>query len=414
MTVAPGMSRTRRQVAREEQEMAADPHSDEVLASVAKKCLEHEVIELQDYYGHHRKLDLVPDIITRRLGSLLGRLGRATHPLTDEVARRCDSFASSQEAFAQVLDEEQERELQQELDEQRQVENPGQIVKHEPVLSAEVRRLAAEGVFEEGGFLPIAKTLEHTQVGLLQRGNDGWSPRLWASKEFAKTVIGGTEHAHHDLYLRPPRWVIEIVNLHVSEEGTPMLVLISPFEANLVLHYFRANASSDGVRLRLWSPANSPYQSSLYYTPCMVVPAIPSASLVPVTAEAALDVANLTAFSGGLFFASPEEEESYRLFLGLSLHPRSQAEQQAYDDYPEPKQRIQRADGFVLPAFRGQLGLGLCGFSKSPVALVSELLTLRGHHGDVGPTQHFYTFTRCDMHRFLRFTHWQWRVQTWG
>ena len=52
----------------------------------------------------------------------------------------------------------------QELDEQRQVENPGQITQREPELSPFVERLAKTGAFEPKGFLPLKRALDNTQV----------------------------------------------------------------------------------------------------------------------------------------------------------------------------------------------------------------------------------------------------------
>jgi hypothetical protein len=86
---------------------------------MAEHCAEEEVFYLQDLYGRARGQVLVPEIVRCRLkrtfADLQGRATESSKGLSKRIKSHVNLLVPHACRYAQLLDEEQERELEEEL-----------------------------------------------------------------------------------------------------------------------------------------------------------------------------------------------------------------------------------------------------------------------------------------------------------
>lgn len=166
--------------------------------------------------------------------------------------------------FTHALDEEQEKELEQEIEEQTQIERPQEAKAATPRFDKRLERLVSEGIgagstFDEmkakGVLLPILESLKNTQMFEFCKSNDdAWSNHLLVTEDFTK-VIEDQSLACND-FLRPVCWVASIK--HPGEKDT--LILLSSFECNQLIPVFR---KSQNATLYMYRPRLSSLHSNL-------------------------------------------------------------------------------------------------------------------------------------------------------
>ena len=154
---------------------------------------------------------------------------------------------------SEQIDEEQEREVHREQELEREVERevelppeakPGQHSLHPDVVSF-VRTGVMPPLHSGSAFLPIFTTLQ--KISAATRNADVWSPYILATADFCQTITPESTQGTIDQYLRPVQWIL-------SSQRSPVLVLLSPFEADRLLPDIRA---SEYVHLHLYAPRTS-------------------------------------------------------------------------------------------------------------------------------------------------------------
>lgn len=109
-----------------------------LLKKLSDLCTDKEIIKLVDLYGGKNELSVV-SILTKRFSSLIARYSKLSRKLFNNnsaleafmssnyefVIGRLQKCIPNEKRFSHVLDEEQEKELEYELEEQREVKRPG-------------------------------------------------------------------------------------------------------------------------------------------------------------------------------------------------------------------------------------------------------------------------------------------------
>jgi hypothetical protein len=261
------------------------------------------------------------------------------------LSERIERLGITTQVDARVA-EEQEREVNHEIQWERQVERPPNAEPAKHILRREVL------TFVETGNLPLtlprmpslmnpidmARTLESTKE---------WSPSPLATTEFTTTVLG-LDGARLSDYLRPVNWILS------SGSGKDSVVIvISPYEANELLPIIRRQKK---VLLHIYAPRVT---STMRSFSDLTFYSIPDSPAEPWTAPAhARTMLNL--FAGQLYFDSKEEYESVCVLLALSR--------------AHPDAKYCQVDGFVPPEYRtGRPS----PFSESKVYILKTLLGLR-------------------------------------
>lgn len=115
----------------------------------------------------------------------------------DAVYDKINEFAPNVKQFSHSLDEEQEKELEQELEEQRCVHRPPNVKPAKPSIDINLKRLIDDGATDteindmkrKGLLFTIAESLKQTLLFELCKNNeDAWSEHLLVTRDF-KTVV---------------------------------------------------------------------------------------------------------------------------------------------------------------------------------------------------------------------------------
>ncbi|KAI0296910.1 hypothetical protein B0F90DRAFT_1819762 [Multifurca ochricompacta] len=222
--------------------------------------------------------------------------------------------------------EEQEREVNHEVERERQVERPPKVHPAQHIIRDDIRTLFIQGYSQN------------------LRGE--WSPSPLATTDFAATT---TKSNGSDLtdYLRPINWVLS------SGSGkNSTVIVISPHEANELLPDIR---KSKTVRLHIYAPRVTASMRSFSDLAFYSIPALQTGSwLSPAHVRTELNL-----FSGQLYFDNRREYERICALLALHMvHPG--AEQIEVDGFVPPKYRTGESSPFTtskIALFKKLIGL---------------------------------------------------------
>ncbi|GBE85314.1 hypothetical protein SCP_0705010 [Sparassis crispa] len=245
------------------------------------------------------------------------------------------------------MDEEQEREVSQELEQEREVERPPRAQPAVHYVHPDVKRFVDTGCISLGSafvglFFPLEGTSEYP-------GNDVWSSRLLATRDFATTIDQRNSAHHPSNYMAPVNWI-------VSNASCSHLVVFSAFEVNALLPLIRR---SKVVRLHVYSPrvthSMKPFDDLNFY--CIT-------SLRKIWQPRLMDICQLNLCAGQLYFTNYEMYSQLCMYLGICAEERQEGA------------RV-RVDGFIEPQDRVEDMKSLCPFIKSPIPFMKELVGLR-------------------------------------
>lgn len=339
------------------------------LTKLGDGCTEIDRMTLKDLYGRERYLQTVAEIIKEQSQVVLKNsciIDKDTYTTNiEKIFQRSESYVSKLKRFAHLLDEEQERELEAEKEDERQVHRPGPAEPEIPTLSLSKSVLSIK---TKEDFLKQVKIcgIKHVSNDLSNTSLNsefevrGWSEYLYCTDDFVRTVKMERKRKD-DEYIRPIRYIVVI-------EGT--IILISAFEANELITEFRQGKFNG--KLHMYIPRNRPKQRVLFD--------LPSATLPNGTNDAIDDIlkTQLSVFAGSLYFISNREQEDVCKFLGLCLAPgRSKAQQKAFDE------NIISSSGFVPPNARELFGKDWCFFTRDPTTVMIKHVQLRTRSEDL-------------------------------
>ena len=366
------------------------------LQQLGQLCMEQEITALSRSYGCERRLQSLPSIMNDRLqhtannmqGAEIGNeISNMVLELGRSVINRINQYTERVRCFAHVLDEEQERELEHELEEYQEVQRPGEATPHKPKVSKVVRQLATLGTFDRTSieFLPILEAFKGTKLWQKAEAK-AWSNKLFVTREFA-TVVTPDSVSTGVEFIRPVTWLVVVMS-KLDKDSKPQslyrgsethcdligdleaIVLLSPFEVNSLMAEFR---QGNGAHLHMVAPRHHRGQSFMVSEPSLVLPKLGSKRR-PFDDPA--HIAQLIGFSGSVFFATNHEQDAYCDFLGLCPRPRSEVEEIAFH-HGDIEQ-----DGYVPLEQRQKLHLKtMCAFERSPMPFMVEVLSSRGWVG---------------------------------
>ena len=242
--------------------------------------------------------------------------------------------------------EEQEREVNHEVEWERQVERPPKAEPEDHVVRPDIRTFVETGKLPKPSahILPLLFPIKMARALDL---TTEWSPSPLTTTDFT-TTVRDSDGLRLTQYLRPVNWILS------SGSGKDSFVIvISPFEANELLPKIREKRR---VRLHIYAPRVNSSMRSFSDLTFHSIPDSPAERwTAPVHARIALNL-----FSGQLYFDNKEEYESVCVLLALSkAHPGAEYSQ---------------VDGFVPLAYRtGRPS----PFSKSKVSILKKLMGLR-------------------------------------
>ncbi|KAG8928196.1 hypothetical protein FRC02_007250 [Tulasnella sp. 418] len=255
--------------------------------------------------------------------------------------------------------EEQEREVIQEVEAVRHVQRPPKSQALIPSIHPDVRILVQKGVFKKDS--PAFVKLFRQLPRVVFEDNNWSSPYLYCTKVFSITTEASKQGNSGD-YLNPVNWILSSI-----QAGTGRIfVVISPFEVNALLPEIRR---SKAVHLHQYSPRITQEMKSFDDLAFHCIPPLSTSWVKPN-----LDITTrLNLWAGQLYL---EDETAYHHlcnFLGL------------YSWQPRKGDTIQ-PDGFIKPKHRHGTAVVNSSFQNSPVPYLKRLFTARRKGMDYAPT----------------------------
>ncbi|KAH9035653.1 hypothetical protein EDB85DRAFT_1889231 [Lactarius pseudohatsudake] len=264
--------------------------------------------------------------------------------------------------------EEQEREVNHEVERERQVERPPKVKPATHTIHNDIRTFVRTGKLPEH-LTHIVPLLVPTGIDKALDSTTEWSPSPLATVDFATTTKYPGDERLTD-YLRPVNWVLS------SGFGKDSAVIVvSPYEANKLLPIIR---KSDKVRLHIYAPRVTASMRSFSDLTFHTIPESPTTGwIAPVHTRTVLNL-----FAGQLYFDNREEYERVCVLFALgTAHPG--AKQIEVDGFVRPEYRTGKSSPFsvsVIAMFKRLTGLrrkGM-GYDKTHLGRVLDARSLSG------------------------------------
>ena len=357
--------------------------SDEIndIKYFAEKCKSNDAHTLEEMYGQERDLLTIPNLIhhwglntqikIKEMRENGGEEERECDYL-HELVQKCEEFVPNVRNYAQLLMEEQERELEAELEEEKFTERPPPY-KPSPVSSA--KQLRDYFISAKPDHLPLINSnlifpLSHyfrdsTKISRELLGVYRHDPRLFSSSEFCKTIEGKKQE---DSALRSPSWCL--ITRHRDRKSITSIILIAPHEANELAIYSRT-CKSNLVSINKFIGRVHFQQTLLIDNESL---AIPFNQFSKDEKEDLLRLSvQLSLFAGSLYFGDNSKEEQLitAAYLGVCPRPFSADELIAFN------QKLISMHGFVERKDR-LYTMNISSFDHPPNTFVSKLYEIRG------------------------------------
>ncbi|KJA23151.1 hypothetical protein HYPSUDRAFT_138178 [Hypholoma sublateritium FD-334 SS-4] len=254
-----------------------------------------------------------------------------------------------------MMAEEQEREVSHEIEEEPHQERTPELPAAVQELHPDVQRLVKCGAIS-----PFSTAFQPLLSPLFSQNLGRWSARsklLLGTRDFMTTTLSKNERSTLTEYLRPINWIVS----HRGEDGTLTLVVMSPYEVNILLEDIR---KSRHVRLHVYAPRTSQSMKSF---DDLAFYCLPPLGHEPMNQGSLLNDAGyqLSIWAGQLYFDNYEAYLRTCLLLGISS-----------SESADGSQAIER-DRFVPSGERTAEMSVVCLFDKSPVLVLQKLLGLR-------------------------------------
>ncbi|KAF2745418.1 hypothetical protein M011DRAFT_478936 [Sporormia fimetaria CBS 119925] len=316
----------------------------------ASKFLEQEALTLEKRYRPKARQFLLEN----------ERDWNTRNPNIERIVERCRDFEATNFSSS-TLQEEQERELSPEIQAERQIERPARMKPLPHMIHPDLRRLVKGGylhpdlhrLVQDGylnrtsdAFLPAFSALRQTSLPALFDASQ--FPRdLLVTADFTRTVEAPACSKQLNSYQRPVQWILSL-----PESPTAVsirhLIIISPFEANVLLPELRKSTS---VTLHVYSPL-----PTLGHKPLDTLDLCTfGRAFKPEYLSRSLTM-QLNLFAGQLYFRSYHEYTELCDFLGLAWSAAKEGQHLAPDLFIKPP-------------------CGMWGLRSSPVRFLKQLIT---------------------------------------
>lgn len=349
------------------------------LQGLYNSCVDDDVFELEELYSEKKEAALSEitwrkfDILAANYkGKKFGQTRGFILEMKDNVYEKLNDLAPTVQRFTN-LDEEQEKELEQEVEEQAQIDRPKEAQPVKPHFDERLIRLINEGIgvtttfndmLNEKVFLSIVASLSNTQMSTFCENNEeAWARHFLVTKDFSM-VVENQQQPCND-FLRPVFW---IASIKTSSPARNALILLSSFECNKLIPAFRKSARAI---LYMYRPRLSNRHSNLIHDFGLQLSALPQINRIPIQ-----DVIQIGVYSGLMYFANEEEQNAYCWFLGLIPGPWTRKQKEAFDDGNiEENGYVPLRKRKFIKEFEPRINE--CKFNENPIDFVIKLIKAR-------------------------------------
>lgn len=352
------------------------------LIDLYTKCVDSEYVTLSEMYGGREDVPLTQITNQRftQLSQLVPSVGIDNNAIANAIAfntkiqklvsDKLQQRVADLPLFTQSLDEEQEKELEHELEEQRYVQRPPPAEPCKPVYYKQLEQIitngASSGIIAElkKGLIicPIAEALIGKRFYAAYQNSSPWVNNLFVTQDFNRIIEEDGDFS--DAFLRPVSWIIRID----SAISRDICLLVSSYECERLLPALR---KSTKAALYTYHPRLSQNHENLSNNKELMVNKLESKKIDIDLCEQI----QIGMFAGSMYFKDVAEQDEFCRFMGLIPRPRTSAHQAAFE-----KGAIQ-PNGFVERKYR-QLpelmpAVGQCKFNKNPTKLAVQIIEAR-------------------------------------
>lgn len=351
------------------------------LNMITERSVDNEILKLSQLFGV-KESTLLTKLMKQKFSKLKemyplhADVGSWVKSNGDQIVKILEKYIPETERYTQLLDEEQEKELEHELEEQREVHRPGKSTPMVPAINDTLKLLFKYGLNNNtiktfkslknnNEILHLPYGLEKTTMWTIAQ-KDSWGRKIYVTKDFNSVIIKNQAKDKEDEFLRPVWWIVSINSSVDYHCGSPILLVLSPHECNHFISIFRS--SDVNSTLHMYSPRTQMYQSLLINNKKLQMPLLKEVKCIDYGY-----LSELTLFAGSIYFDSKEEQDAYSSFLGMIPRPRSTEHQKAFDD------QLITSNGFVSPENRhisSELS-NWCKFNGNPDQLVVKIAETR-------------------------------------
>lgn len=357
-------------------------------------CVDDEFTELCQTYGDKEEAFL-KDIAWSKFNIIQSEyktnreIRTFVRDMQDLVVDKLAEQAPNVKQFSRALNEEQEKELEQELEEQRFVERPPIVEPATPTFDKRLEKLVLEGVTDHSlidimksqrSLYSIGASLSFTQLfrPYSKKNKGAWSENLLVTRDFVKTVSENKSQSCDD-FLRPIWWIARIERPKAAND---LLLMMSPHECHHLMPAFRKSTKS---ALHMYRPRLSKYHSNLLGVTQLQITGTTSGTEMGVDIE---HEAQIGMYAGSMYFASEAEQNAYCGFMGLIPQPRSKEQEEVLVNGNI------KSKGFVPLEYRRHPEaivkcVGKCKFEDNPVDMAIKLI--EAHHQTLLKESHVAT-----------------------
>lgn len=337
-------------------------------------CIENEYHRLAEMYGE-KKEALLQDIIESKMDKLAtdsqmtDETRRFVNEVKSKMIQKLEDQAPDLKKFTHSLDEEQEKELEKEQAEAREVPRPGKSQAAVPSFDNDLVELVSRGIRDDliesmktdGALMTIANSLSHTKLyQSIKNDLNAWADHLLVTRDFQTVIVSASD----DQFLRPIWWIAKINNAKDGDES--FIFLLSSYECNRLKTAFQ---KSTKATLMMYRPRLSKLHSNL-----LEISALHITGMTEIDCKLDIDdEIQIGIYSGMMYFHREAELKAYCQFLGLILRPRTEEQERAF------KEKIIEPKGFV-PLENRQYSeaisecVGQCRFQNNPMKFIIELI----------------------------------------
>ncbi len=345
------------------------------------RCKDPEYVTLSDMYGI-KESALLTQISRNQFDKVIDvyrnddSITQMVKKIYDGVAAKLTKQASRIQRFTQCFDEEQEKELEHEVEEQRQIERPPPATPAEPFFDTLLENLIKNGVTSQSfrrmritkGIMSFDECLsEKPMYDAHKDFPSPWSKNLYVTKDFAN-VTENQANEKSEEFLRPVWWIARIIH----REDEDIYLLLSSFETNELLPLFHKSLRSV---LMTYRPRLSQFHSNLLHDKPLQVTGLNKSN--PDDKIELDDEVQIAMFAGSMYFQREIEQEAYCSFMGLIPSPRTPDLELAFEEgvispnsyvSSENRQHSHAVARFVKK----------CKFTENPVELAIKII--EAHH----------------------------------
>jgi hypothetical protein len=273
--------------------------------------------------------------------------GSKESPSLAAIWDRCEKFDSTH-VKSSALQEEQERELSQDIEKERQIERPHPVDPESHHLHPDVEIFVATGriTSPSSAFIPAFQTVGNTSAA--NHLDMGQCPSgVLVTADYTRTVKLVGEKPCADSYQRPIQWILTCTRGGCIVQD---IVIISPYEAQELMPNIKQSTS---VSLHLYAPRPNLAFPVLDELKLYTVPSLGSDWQLPRHLRLQLNL-----FAGQLYFSSFQDYQETCEIMSLAWKATGEGTKV-------------EADGFI-PHEREDPSVT---FTKSPVAFLKIFLT---------------------------------------